>query len=349
MEVAFDGFDGYWVCDPAVQPPAETVVFYLHGGGFTMGNDFNNEADGSGSTAFYLEFLMNVVETIPNHALRIFSLDYSLVPEARYPTQLQQLAKAYEYLLSSTPADKIVIAGDSAGASLLLSFLLHIIRPCPELEAASRPLSTPAAVILISPWCHIDSRHTPTSSAKAADEDFLDTTMLDEYARLYTGATRPQSSSSLLFPFQFYIAAFKGLCRQLFDSPPYYTSKWITRAKLSVLESRQDPRDSAIHSYLCKSPYRNPFSALDHPDWLAQALPSNAMVIYGEKEIMAGDIIEFITGLKKVSRGEVEVHTRWKLGWHAWPMVVMYLGKDLTETRSGVNLIADFITRTMQN
>ena len=313
-----------------------------------MGNVCNYGADGIGSTAFYLEFLMNIVDTIPNHAASIFSLDYSLVPEARYPTQLQQMAHAYEYLLSKTPADKIVIAGDSAGASLLLPFLLHIVRPCPELETTSHPLPTPAAVILISPWCHIDCRRTPSSSAKVADEDYLDTTMLDEYSRLYTGVTDPQSSISLLFPFQFYIAAFKGLCRQLLDSNPY-TSKWITRAKLSVLESRQDPRDSSIHSYLCKSPYRNPFAALEHPDWLAQALPSNAMVIYGEKEIMAGDIIEFITGLKKVSRGKVEVHTRWKLGWHAWPMVVMYLGKDLEETGSGVNLIADFITRTMQN
>ena len=312
-----------------------------------MGKVCIYEANEIGSTAFYLEFLMNIVDAIPNHAVRIFSLDYSLVPEARYPTQLQQLADAYEYLLSRTPANKIIIAGDSAGASLLLCFLLHIVRPCPELAPPSRPLSTPASVILVSPWCHIDSRHIPTSSAKVADEDFLDTTMLDEYARLYTGATRPQSSFSLLFPFQFYIAAFKGLCRQLLDPP--YSSKWITRAKLAVLESRQDPRDSSIHAYLCKSPYRNPFAALDHPDWLAQALPSKAMVIYGEKELMAGDIIEFITGLKKVSQGNVEVHTRWKLGWHVWPMVVMYLGKDLEETQSGVDLIADFITRTMQN
>ena len=303
------------------------------------------EADEKGSTAFYLEFLMNIVDTIPNHTARIFSLDYSLVPEARFPIQLQQIASAYEYVLSRTPAQKIVIAGDSAGASLLLSFLLHIARPCPNLEPPSRPLSTPAAVILVSPWCRIDSRHT-ASSSKAADEDFLDTAMLDEYARLYTGATSPQSFLSLLFPLQFYIAAFKALCRQLLDPP--YTSKWITRVKISVLESRQDPRDSSVHSNLCKSPYRNPFAALDHPDWLSEALPSKAMVIYGEKEIMANDIIEFITGLKNVSRGDVEVHTRWRLGWHAWPMVIMYLGKDSQESQSGVDLVANYITRTMQ-
>lgn len=299
-----------------------------------------------GSTAFYLEFLVNITDAIPNHSARIFSLDYSLVPESRYPTQLQQIALAYEYLLTTTTADKIIIAGDSAGASLLISFLLHINRPCPDVST-TRELSTPAAMLLISPWCHIDSKHASTSPpATSGDEDFLDTAMLAEYARLYTGATTLNSSPSLVFPVQFYITALKALCRQLMDPP--YTSKWITRAKLSVLESRQDPRDSSIHSYLCKSPYRNPFAVLDYPDWLSEALPKTTMVIYGGKEIMAGDIIEFTDGLKRACKGTVEVHSRWKLGWHVWPLVLMYLGNDSEETESGVRLIADFITRVMK-
>ena len=125
--------------------------------------------------------------------------------------------------------------------------------------------------------------------------------MLDEYARLYTGVITPQSTLSLLFPLQFYIAAFKGLCSQFLDPP--YTSKWITRAKLSVLESRQDPRDSSIHSDLCKSPYRNPFAALDLPEWLGDASSKKTMAIYVGKEIMAGDIIEFTERLNSVSKG----------------------------------------------
>lgn len=31
------GFKGYWICDPGVQPPADIVLLYVHGGGFTMG------------------------------------------------------------------------------------------------------------------------------------------------------------------------------------------------------------------------------------------------------------------------------------------------------------------------
>jgi len=33
----FDGFEGHWIADPGVQPPPETVLFPLHGKGFTMG------------------------------------------------------------------------------------------------------------------------------------------------------------------------------------------------------------------------------------------------------------------------------------------------------------------------
>jgi acetyl esterase/lipase len=299
-----------------------------------------------GSTAFYQEFLMNVIRAIPDHSARIFSLDYSLVPESRYPEQLQQVARGYEYLLSTTSADNIVVGGDSAGASLLLSLLLHIIRPCPDLEPASRPLRTPASIVLISPWCRVDSGHSWTSRpTTVVDEDFLDTEMLDSYARLYTGTSTPQTSLSVLFPVQFYIAAFKGLCVQL-QHPPY-TVKWITLAKLNVLESTRDPDDSQKHTALCASPYLNPFAALQHPEWLADALPMSTLIVFGGKEMMAGDIIEFAQGVKKVSKGNVEVRSRWRLGWHAWPMALMYLGRDTEETESGVKLIAQFVTRVM--
>ena len=69
------------------------------------------------------------------------------------------------------------------------------------------------------------------------------------------------------------------------------------------------------------------------------------MVINGRKEITAEDIIDFTNGLKAVSKESVEVRTLWKSGWHVWPTVLMYLGDHPDETESGVNLIAEFITR----
>jgi hypothetical protein len=37
MQVSFDGFTGYWIRDPEISSPPETVMYYLHGGGFTAG------------------------------------------------------------------------------------------------------------------------------------------------------------------------------------------------------------------------------------------------------------------------------------------------------------------------
>lgn len=290
---------------------------------------------------------MGIIHSIPNRSLTIFSLDYSLVPEARYPTQLQQVVTAYKYLLTVASSDKIIVAGDSAGASILISFLLHIVRPNPALGAPSHPLSTPAGVILISPWCRLDSYHESRSHpANTVDEDYLDPAILDEYARLYTGATIPQSPLPILFPLSFWLSALKGLINALFDPP--YTSKWLTLARIAALESHQDPRDAPIHSYLCKSPYRNPFAALDYPDWLADALPQNTLVIYGGKEAMASDILEFTDGLKRLSKGSVRVETRWKLGVHSWPVMDMYLGLNTDETQCGVLLIAEYVTKVMR-
>ena len=220
-----------------------------------------------GSTAFYLEFLINIVKSIPNHSLRTFSLEYSLVPEARYPTQIQQLALAYEHILMTVSPENIVLAGDSAGGTIIFSLLLHISRPCPDLKAPSPTLAAPKSIILISPWCQIDSRQAFTSlPLRQVDEDCLDAAMLDEYALLYTEATNPKSPPSLTFPLRFYLMAFANQYRQLLNLP--YTSKWITRAKLAVLQSGADPRVLDVHSSLCNSPYRNPFAALRHEEWL---------------------------------------------------------------------------------
>lgn len=298
---------------------------------------------------------MGIVDAVPGHSIRIFSLDYSLVPEARYPTQLQQIAHAYEYLLTTTTPENIIVAGDSAGASLLLSFLLHIARPNPDIPTKSEQrIPPPASLILISPWCNIDSHHQSpggTPPIAVVDEDFLDTGMLDEYARLYTGASSLNIPVSLLFPLQFYVTALKSLARQLVHSPATYTTKWITRAKLSALESQRSPESATIHTFLSTSPYRNPSAALDHPEWLGDALPPHTLVTYGEKEIMVDDIRRFTEGMQNAchdARGnekEVQVVSRRRTGWHAWPMVLMYLGSSFEETNAGINLIAEFITR----
>jgi acetyl esterase/lipase len=276
--------------------------------------------------------------------VRIFSLDYSLAPEFLYPTQFQQVVIAYEYLLNTTLADKIIIAGDSAGGSLITSLLLHIVRPCADLRPQSRLLSTPGAMIQISPWVNLNSDYASTKTPPLiVDEDFLDADMLNEYGRIYTGASPPHPTNSLTLPLRFYLTAFRRLVNE-FINPPY-SFKWLTGVYFTLRQSNRNPEGSSNHANLCESPFRNPISALDYPEWLADALPRKAMIVYGSKEIMAEDIDCFSKGLRNISRGTVEIYSRWKLGWHVWPMMIMYLGKDKEEIESGTRLIGDFIAR----
>lgn len=178
------GVQGLWLIkDPTCAP--DVVVYYLHGGGFSMGSPW-----------FYLEFLMAWVDLLAqtpsifsavdgekasapsiihdegdgrdgrdkqraysNPAL--FALDYTLVPAATFPTQLEQTVAGYDFVLStlstssSNPRPPIELAGDSAGATLALSLLLKLSSASTSTKPKERPL--PAHATLLSPWCRLIS------------------------------------------------------------------------------------------------------------------------------------------------------------------------------------------------
>lgn len=57
----------------------------------------------------------------------IFAFDYTLVPDARYPTQVLETLQGYEHVLQEArDASRVCVAGDSAGATLVLSLLLKL-------------------------------------------------------------------------------------------------------------------------------------------------------------------------------------------------------------------------------
>ena len=74
----------------------------------------------------------------------VYSIDYSLAPEAPFPVALNEVLGVYEQiLLAGKSAKKIVIAGDSAGGGLALASLVNF---------REEGLEMPACGILISPW-----------------------------------------------------------------------------------------------------------------------------------------------------------------------------------------------------
>lgn len=105
------------------------LLYYIHGGGFTLG-----------SSGIPLPFLMEL-----SHRLGItcFSADYRLAPEHTFPAAPQDAFAGYRALLDlGYSADRIVVCGESAGATLSLGIPF-------QAKAAGIPM--PKAIIAMSP------------------------------------------------------------------------------------------------------------------------------------------------------------------------------------------------------
>ena len=133
-----------------------------------------------GSSYFYMEFLLAWVTLLKAAGYRnpaLFALEYTLVPDATFPVQLHETLSGYKYVLSlAQSSTKVVVSGDSAGATLMLSFLLHLAEH-PELKH-----QRPGLAVMISPWVTIVSKNNRNTAS-----DFLNQKSLDLYGRQYIG------------------------------------------------------------------------------------------------------------------------------------------------------------------
>ncbi len=110
----------------------QRTVLYFHGGGYM----------------FYTKAHYNLIASVALATqARLLALDYRLVPEHPYPSQLEDALAAYRWLLDSgCPPQQIVLAGDSAGGNLVVATLLG-------LRAAGLP--QPALGVGICPWTNL--------------------------------------------------------------------------------------------------------------------------------------------------------------------------------------------------
>ncbi|TMW54108.1 hypothetical protein DOY81_000784 [Sarcophaga bullata] len=111
------GSKGYrsWRKLPARSP---CILFHCHGGGFV--------AQSSKSHELYLRDWAVALDC------PILSVDYSLAPEAPFPRAIEEVYYAYCWMLKNfaylgTTAERIVLAGDSAGANLCIALSLKCI------------------------------------------------------------------------------------------------------------------------------------------------------------------------------------------------------------------------------
>ena len=121
------------------------AILYLHGGGYTMGSCNTHRA---------LAARISIASLAP-----VLLIDYRLAPEHPFPAALEDVNKAYHYMLEQKlEPGKTILAGDSAGGGLAAALTLM-------LRDGKEPL--PAGIVCISPWADLTlSGETMTSCSK---------------------------------------------------------------------------------------------------------------------------------------------------------------------------------------
>ena len=117
---------GEWVQTPGVST-SRGVIYFVHGSGFALCSPRTHRR-----LASWLSRLTG---------LPVFTVDYRLAPRHRFPTASDDVRAGWSWLTAQVPADRVVIAGDSAGGHLSVDLLL-------QPDVATRG---PAALVLFSP------------------------------------------------------------------------------------------------------------------------------------------------------------------------------------------------------
>ncbi len=167
------GIAGFWL--RPVNSTSGARMLYLHGGGYVLGS-----AQALTNFAGQIAARVDVDAFVP---------DYRLAPEHPFPAAINDVVAAYRGLVAEG-AERIVVAGDSAGGGLTLALLS--ILAAEETKGSLQPVG--AAVM--SPWT--DLALTGASFETRADADPIFTRgVLKAFADAYLhgrDATDPRAS-----------------------------------------------------------------------------------------------------------------------------------------------------------
>ncbi|KAF8968822.1 Alpha/Beta hydrolase protein [Flammula alnicola] len=124
----------------------DRVVLYFHGGAYLLGAF-------ASAPSFWWYMKENLEKR--GKPTGIAMLNYTLVPDRTFPTQLTQAVLAIQHLLDSgVQPGNIQLSGDSAGAQLIHQVLSHMLHPVDGVPNLS--LDTPlGGAYMMSPWTRL--------------------------------------------------------------------------------------------------------------------------------------------------------------------------------------------------
>lgn len=144
-----------------------SAALYLHGGGFVLGG-----ARSHGDFGAWLALAMRCETWLP---------EYRLLPEHPWPAALEDALLAWRALAGRVDLERLLLVGDSAGATLALALALALR------EDASLP--RPAALVLLSPWTD-PALGGASLATRAAADPLLDRAWLAMCATTLRGSAR---------------------------------------------------------------------------------------------------------------------------------------------------------------
>lgn len=143
---------------------ADTAVLYLHGGAYTVGSPNSHRALAS--------------HIAKASQVRVLLLDYRLAPEHPFPAAVEDALNAFAWMQRTLKlyANRIIIAGDSAGGGLTVATALRL---------RDTGLTLPRALVCLSPWTDLTLSGETVNRLSHKDPFFPTPDRLKEAASAY--------------------------------------------------------------------------------------------------------------------------------------------------------------------
>jgi len=163
----------YVIVKKETNQDTKKIIYYLHGGTYVMR-----------MLRSYEEFCQPFCDLRDD--LEVVLIDYSLAPEYKYPTQLNEAFDVWKELVQRVKPEDIIIGGDSAGGNLAMA-LIHKLKK--EEHVA------PGAAFFLSPWTDL------TCSGKSFTENYKTDVLTGDSKSSLTPEMLEEMKKSYLFCF----------------------------------------------------------------------------------------------------------------------------------------------------
>ena len=150
---------------------SQYVILHIHGGGYisAMRTQYKKLA------GFYSEV---------SGGASVLTIDYRVAPKDPYPAALEDALASYDWLINNGYSEeKIILAGDSAGAGLAMAL-------CYKLKELGRKL--PAGIVAMSPWADLTASGPSYKENKDIDPVFGGERAEMIYESPYIGEANPK-------------------------------------------------------------------------------------------------------------------------------------------------------------